>query len=478
MELAECKENRLTIDSISKNGGVLSIEYTVDGEWKKYFSKRRIFNAYYDIDLSDVPDAVAVVPFVGDIIVMASIFQGKIYLTEIDEDFLNSVPGFIAGFKKMYPSLDFKADEIIMAKSIKKSKNQGNKSLLFFSGGVDAYSSLVTHLDEKPFLLTVWGADIGDNDEITWNGVKRNNIKAAQELELPLLFIRSNFRVLLDHEELSRIKEAENSWWHNFHHSVAVISLAAPYALYYGIRKIYFASTYTNKDYDDGAKLASAPFIDNEIRFVSASVLHDGVEFNRYEKERRIIEYVKASGKKIKLHVCYQNKDKGENCCKCEKCIRTIIPILLEHEIPQDYGFKNYNKDTVYGDLVAAIKEKCLSPGSIEAEYGYIQKRFREAYQMDEVPDELKLLYVADLKDIDKFMNARDIYYERWKELSDWCVELTAGKNWLEEKYNEQNRVIEELKKWNEELMAGKNWLEERYNEQGKIIEELKGHLE
>lgn len=48
----------------------------------------------------------------------------------------------------------------------------------------------------------------------------------------------------------------------------------------------------------------------------------------------RILHTIEATG--------WENST-GKNCCKCEKCCRTILGILIENEFPEKYGFESVN---------------------------------------------------------------------------------------------------------------------------------------
>ena len=72
---------------------------------------------------------------------------------------------------------------------------------------------------------------------------------------------------------------------------------------------------------------ASIPFGSNPVTdhlFSSNSfrILHDGAAYIRREKIREISKWPEA----LKfLRVCYEGVEHDRNCCKCEKCIRTIL---------------------------------------------------------------------------------------------------------------------------------------------------------
>ena len=67
----------------------------------------------------------------------------------------------------MYPQINF-LGKIHADKLENNSYSENNGAAAFFSGGVDAFNTLVNHAEEKPVLLTLWGADVKLDDVSGW----------------------------------------------------------------------------------------------------------------------------------------------------------------------------------------------------------------------------------------------------------------------------------------------------------------------
>ena len=72
-------------------------------------------------------------------------------------------------------------------------------------------------------------------------------------------------------------------------------------------------------------------------------MIHDGYDFNRQQKVKNIVRFCNSQNIKIDVHVCWESQT-GRNCCKCEKCYRTILALIAEGAKPQDYGFQDASK--------------------------------------------------------------------------------------------------------------------------------------
>jgi hypothetical protein len=66
----------------------------------------------------------------------------------------------------------------------------------------------------------------------------------------------------------------------------------------------------------------SNPVTDRLFSSASFDILHDGAAFTRLEKVKALAQWPEASQY---LRVCLRGEHRDENCCRCEKCIRTIL---------------------------------------------------------------------------------------------------------------------------------------------------------
>lgn len=389
----------------------LAYRYTVEGEWKQYFRTSPFSRMWveYDEDIASVPDGAAVLPLVGNVIVLAALMDATIYVDEIDRDFYNCVGSFITGFETIMPKhVHFKKTGLIEAKKLvdTPSPEDGQKAdLLFFSGGVDATSSLISHLDEKPVLVNIWGADVRWYEEDTWRQAVSFNQQVADRYGLRLATIRSNLRLIFDDEKINRYSLAlvNDYWWSAFHHSVAMMCLAAPMAC--GKQKLYFAGTYYQTDSTNWGTYvtASDPAVDDHLRFCGCQVVHDGYEYSRFRKIERIVQFYSHSEQKPFLRVCYLSNT-GKNCGHCEKCASAIQSLLLLGADPKDYGFP-YDPHRLPIDFAAGLQEMARAERyAFLSFYTDVHAAYRAILSPQEVPPELRVFYDTDLETLADFL--------------------------------------------------------------------------
>lgn len=465
--------NKIILKKIIRNDTEIKYYYDIIGSWKAYFNATESFTVKYSgIDITKVPNSILVLPLIGNIIVMAALFKGEIVVETIDSDFYNSLPDILQGYANMYPKLSF-CKNIIKAKKIEKNKLEKDIefNLLFFSGGVDAYSSLINHEKEKLGLITIWGADVPIDNQDAWNQVYLENCKVAEEYGLDLFTVKANLHTFICEEKLNEwsYSQGNDNWWYSFQHSVGMMLLAAPIGYVKKCSKIYFAATYSEKD-EKGYAIASDPSIDNKVKFCGNSIVHDGFKFSRQDKIANLCNYTR-SNKSIKLRVCFKSET-GNNCCKCRKCLLTIFEILLEGAEPELFGF-NYDKKNFSRLFAAGIQELAHEhPYDFRSLFFDMQKKFRAKYKFEEVPVELQAFYKLSIDEMVNFMSVpNNLANEKEKEnaclkkqiqeLKTWINDLEKGKRWLE-------KHSEDMEVYIQELLKGKAWLEKEYN---KLIE-------
>ena len=330
--------NDLYVDKIIKEKNKIIYKYTVNGEWAANFAPARESCVEYSVDISAAPNSICIIPFIGNILPISWIFDAKIHIKSIDKNFYEHLWEVKKGYQEMYPMLEFKGDVVVDAIEDNTEYFENVNTAAFFSGGVDAYTTLFRHLDEKPTLFTVWGADIKLEDVYGWNNVWKHTQDVAKEFNLQTVSIKSDFRYIINEGRLSKyVKKSGDDWWHGFQNGIGIITHAAPLSYVLQISKVYIASSYPEK-MKGKYTCASDPIIDNYIYYGSGQTVHDAYEWDRQQKIQYIIKRKKEENKPVSLRVCWKTSG-GINCCRCEKCYRTILEIVSEGEEPNYYGF-------------------------------------------------------------------------------------------------------------------------------------------
>lgn len=389
--------NTINIDTpvITKNR--IEYKYTIEGEWKKFF-KEEHFGVEYNCEIDNTPESITIIPLLSNVLPIAWLCDATINIKECDKSFYESIPEVKKGFINMYPEFNFKG-KINPEKIIDNTKVQNKGSLVFFSGGVDAFDTLLRHMDEKPILCTVWGADVKTNDEKGWSNVEKGIMEVSNEYNLDYVVVKSNLRECFDNIELCNlIKPIIDNWWYYFQQAIGMIGLAAPIDYLKEIGKNYFASSYTEQNKGKHFHCGSDITIESNLEMCNSKTVHDGYDFDRQTKVHNIVEYCKESNKKAKLRVCWKSIANGENCCNCEKCCRTMLGLYAEGVDPKDYGF-NYTIEDLKN-----VKhcDGLYNENDIFRYYRPIQIAMKNNIKIEQLPDQLKWFYNLDLDRLEK----------------------------------------------------------------------------
>jgi hypothetical protein len=88
-------------------------------------------------------------------------------------------------------------------------------------------------------------------------------------------------------------------------------------------------------------------------------VIHDSIDLSRQQKVQALIRYTEGSVKP-RLQVCNRPLNGMINCGTCEKCLRMIAGLLVEGEVPRDWGL-DIDAPTAIERLQHAFERKTIS---------------------------------------------------------------------------------------------------------------------
>jgi hypothetical protein len=115
-------------------------------------------------------------------------------------------------------------------------------------------------------------------------------------------------------------REFDGGNW-EFCHGAMLTSL--PLVLGRGLTRFYIPSTHT---YSDLFPWGSDPRLDHLLSTETLQVVHDGATATRFEKTVAIAQWPEAYSR---LRVCWVKPDGLKNCCRCNKCIRTMTSLAI-----------------------------------------------------------------------------------------------------------------------------------------------------
>jgi hypothetical protein len=177
----------------------------------------------------------------------------------------------------------------------------------FFSGGVDSFYSVLSHLDEITGLVFVHGFDVQPRHLELRTRIASSLRAAAARLGKPIIEVETNIHTFSDRFAL----------WSEEYHGSALASVALLLSPQFG--RFFIPSSFPPRY---SAPWGSHKDLDPLWSTEATEVIHDGGNATRVDKARLVATSEVALES---LRVCWENRGGNYNCGRCEKCIRTMV---------------------------------------------------------------------------------------------------------------------------------------------------------
>jgi hypothetical protein len=396
------------------------ITVVADPAFAKHYLTTNFFAEYDNgFDLRTLPATVVAIPFIMNVIPIVWISDAEYTIDAMDEDLYYALQNIQKVFQSFYPSRKW-SGRLVPTVLIKNSIIPRSPTALtvLFSHGLDAVYTSMRNRDKKQMLVTVCGGDIGLNKAHMWHNVQELCRQFARTHGHENAFVRSNFNTFRNFKYLRTLTpDVHGNWFAYTSQGLGYTGLAAPIAYLSGSKKVLIASTRTG---DNPFPYGTHPAIDNAIAFAGIVVDHDGSHADRLKKIREISALcTRHELKKPMLRVCWGKDPQGGNCRSCEKCFRTIVELLIEGEVPQEYGFNIGIDEALKSARAKAPGAPTLSMG-LMWHWQCIQNSARAALSSKQFPT------------------------HRWQEFVEWI----AGLDLEQFRKRQSKKYTHEEKKW------------------------------
>jgi hypothetical protein len=141
---------------------------------------------HYSFDCTKVPESIAVIPFLANILPVAWCSNTDIYVDKLDRDFFNCLPLVREAFQRLYPELNF-SGEVIAREIVDNWIDEPQSSpIILYSGGVDATFTVLGNLALCPHIVSVRGSDIyfSEHEDKAWKLISHNHMKFSNQFGL------------------------------------------------------------------------------------------------------------------------------------------------------------------------------------------------------------------------------------------------------------------------------------------------------
>lgn len=231
----------------------------------------------------------------------------------IDQQLLESSEELVSIWSNWYDNMSVVrvvANNIESASDKKPAKGHAS----FFSSGVDSFFTALK-FDRISHFLLVLGFDMPVRHQEAFTQHRARIGGIARNMNKTLISLSTNIR--------------ETRWQEVHWEAVGTGPSLACIAL---LLEDYFSEVFvpSSVSYSNLASLGTHPLVDPLFSTTALKIHHHGCTHSRFEKIEAISQFDIAQKE---LHVCYRGSDgQGQdqhNCCKCNKCFRTMMALEL-----------------------------------------------------------------------------------------------------------------------------------------------------
>ncbi len=323
---------QIAVDRPELSGNTIRFRLHVSRPLRKYFLNDASYVQYDGIDLKKVDNSLLAIPVLSMIAPIAWAVGVNIHAAELDASYLQCLAKVKDAYRSVHTNFSFSGD--ISAEKVIPNRFDGGRTGLLFSGGVDSLTSYLRHKNLKPDFISIWGLpDIPPFEERFWDRMW-TDIRALADLDGITTFqVKTDMFRNINHELLTR--QFGTGWFVGVAFGLFMLGLCAPVTAVRQIKTIIIASSYTD---DFKGRYGSHPLIDNNVSWADVKVIHDGFELSRQQKLNYLCKEQNARYLSH-LRVCWDSALKT-NCGDCEKCMRTIVGLVIEGIDPNNCNFQ------------------------------------------------------------------------------------------------------------------------------------------
>jgi hypothetical protein len=326
--------DEIFIESKNRDRKTLISNMKVPAHIKKYIKSTELF-IQYEEDITD-KESILNIPLMSQILPLAWLTDTNVRINSLDKRFHDSMYMLRDELNKIFHLKRFKTE--IIVDNLVENRVDAQGTALLFSGGVDSTYSLLTNLNKKPSLVMVWGIDMHVYPKYAnhWNELRSLYTLLADNLGFDFSMVKTNACMILDNRRVDHYYHEElcsGTVGMKLTHTLRFLPLVAPLSIGRFNECLVAASIYPSFPFSIWS-IGTIPSTDEKIVWANVTTRHSGF-ISRLEKVKMISDHIKSH--KLTLKVCLRPE---LNCCKCSKCYRTIISLLLYGVDPNTCGFK------------------------------------------------------------------------------------------------------------------------------------------
>ncbi|MBN1865907.1 hypothetical protein JW916_01320 [Candidatus Sumerlaeota bacterium] len=304
-------------DDFTKLSARISPETTRPGKKRREFRIRfRVHGVELDVPLWGDPFLAALLP-------ACMYSREKLHIdAPVSQRLLDTVPKIQETYRDWFAGFD----EIPVTCAETHGERRSTVSpgaVTLFSGGLDSWFTLLEHRSDITHLLLIRGFDVKNDDDVLWEKAAACVRRAAESTGTTAVFVETNLKRRAD------ISHRNCTWGRPFPGFFWSTCLGGALSTVAMCLQDIVARTYIPSSYHTSElfRHGTHPDLDPLWSTDNVQVVHDGCEEHRLEKTRAVV--AQSAVALETLRVCWQNIPNVLNCCRCEKCVRTMIALRI-----------------------------------------------------------------------------------------------------------------------------------------------------
>lgn len=291
-------ENENRADGTQRINGL--VRY-LDGQEETYWFE---LPAQYDATESGNPWVACLLPLA------VTLGEDLVMHRPVDPELLRGAEGLVRIWKGWYPHLS----AVSVTADVGVLDSCPSDSASFFSSGVDSFFTVLRFPHVKNW-LTVLGFDMPVRSRLVFERHCRRLDQVAAAHDSKLIRVVTNLRD-------TRWRKAQ---WEGLAFGPALACVGLLFEKHFHTVLVPSSCDYSTL-YPWGSHPLSDPLFSTSL----TRIIHEGIAYGRFEKTK----YIAQSDLALRhLHVCFRGHDQNgqddSNCCRCEKCYRTMITLDL-----------------------------------------------------------------------------------------------------------------------------------------------------
>ena len=240
---------------------------------------------------------------------------------------LRNLEEYMAIWQMWRPNV-YQAVKITASKEVERNVHQSlaSEALIAFSGGLDSCCMARRHVQKKVGRrsqnimagLFVHGFDIPLQDSDSFNRAKKKNEILTKSLQLELLTLATDYRNL------------PVDW--NDSHGAAIAACLSLFSNRFQAGLIAASPPYDLPVTQAGSTPVADPFLSSG----DFKIIHDGAELSRIDRAKVLLDWPEGLQQ---VRVCWKGNPPDQNCCSCDKCIRTLLEFRVLGVKPAAFAF-------------------------------------------------------------------------------------------------------------------------------------------